>query len=193
MNASRPTNLFIYSYHQCLFIILINTTLSCLRFFFFKIDFEIFILPTKLFALLSIYNEFETLLISKSRFFPPYLMETVECLRWNRVHVEVLSSIDSTLHVYFQKEFGLSSKEKRSNLIKTETFLSLPQVSWNIFLKFICLSLEALNSLSFKYSLPISQNLTNANIWSAFGISVFQFSIFSIYLFAGKLKSLRGI
>lgn len=37
INASRPFNLFIYSYHQWLFIILINTTLSCLSFFFSKL------------------------------------------------------------------------------------------------------------------------------------------------------------
>lgn len=132
--------------------------------FFFKIDFEIFILPTKRFALLSIYNEFEILLISKSRFFPPCLMETVECLRWNRVHVEVLSSIDSTQYMFIFKRSSSCHPKKTRKSNKDGDFLSLPQVSWNIFLKFICLSLEALNSLSFKYTLPISQNLTNANI-----------------------------
>lgn len=125
--------------------------------------------------------------------FPPCLLETVECLRWNRVHVEVLSSIDSTQYMLIFKRSSSCHPKKTRKSNKDGDFLSLPQVSWNIFLKFICLSLEALNSLSFKYTLPISQNLTNANIWPAFGISVFQFSIFSIYLFAGKLKSLRGI
>lgn len=192
MNASRPTNLFIYSYHQCLFIILINTTLFA--FFFFQNWFwDIYIADKAVCSakyLQWIWNSsnkqksiFSALSYGNSR-----MSEMKSCTCWCfKLHWLY------TVHVYFQKEFGLSSKEKLENLIKTETFLSLPQVSWNIFFKFICLSLEALNSLSFKYTLPISQNPTNANIWPAFGISVFQFSIFSIYLFAGKLKSLRGI
>ena len=98
-----------------------------------------------------------------------------------------LSSIDFTQYMFIFKRSSSCHQKKNAQLIKTETFISPPRVSWSIFLKFISTSLEVLNSLSL-YSLLISQNLASANTWPAFGISVFQFSIFSIYLFAGKLK-----